>query len=88
MMLNKLKSEGIVNVNQLNSLQSESLYKRQFSNYLCVYAKNQNAIKNIYRLVSYSHTNYLFTNPRIFYDELDKYRSDFIIANSPIESEL
>lgn len=88
MMLNKLKSQGIINLNQLNSLQSESLYKRQFSNYLCVYAKNQNAIKNIYRLVSYSHTDYLFTNPRIFYDELDKYRSDFIITNSPTESEL
>ena len=88
-MLKQLKSSKITNLNQLNTLTNDNYWNRQFpDNILDVYCKNNQAFKKLYKLISDSNTKHLYSNPRVFYSELNAIRNDFIIANAPTESTL
>ncbi|MDE6476946.1 MAG: hypothetical protein K2L48_01955 [Mycoplasmoidaceae bacterium] len=64
------------------------MYSRQFRTYANLYVKDQPGIKEIYKIVSYSFTKNLFSNPRVFANEIDKVRNNLIIASSPTEGEV
>lgn len=86
-MVNFLESKNIKNLNQLNNLVNDNYYNRQFAdNYLDVYCKNNQSFKKLYKLISNSNTEHLYTYPRVFYNELNAIRDNFIIANAPTES--
>ena len=83
-----LKEQNILTLDQINTLQSEELYSRQFRTYANLYVKDQTGIREIYKIVSYSFTKNLFGTPRVFVDEIDKVRNNLIIASSPTEGEV
>jgi DNA polymerase-3 subunit alpha (Gram-positive type) len=88
-MMKKIIDTGITNINEINSKsQNSTLYSKQFSKYVCVYAKNQSSIKTMYQIISTSLTKHLYTNPRVFKDELISLRNNLIITNSPTEGEI
>ncbi len=88
---NLVRIMGEKNINyveQINSLTSDKLKSRYRSNFINIYAKNQNSLKNIYKLVSLSHTDNYSFKPLISYSNIDMYRQDLIIANSPIDGDI
>jgi len=87
-LLAMLNEKNITNLNQINSLQNNFLYTRQFGYFVDLYCKNQSAIKQLYKLVSISHTTNFYKNPRVFIDQLNDLHENFLIANSPTESDV
>ena len=88
-MVKHLEKNKITNLNQLNNLVNDNYWNCQFAdNFLDVYCKNNQSFKKLYKLISESNTNHLYSNPRVFYGELNEIRNDFIITNSPTESTL
>ena len=79
----------IFNINQINDyIQNNSLFSNTIGSYILVYVKNQKGIRDLYELVSLSHTKYLYGRPTINMDELNRFKDNLLIANSPIESDL
>ncbi len=88
-MLEILKNKNITTINDLYKQTSDNYYTRQFANnYLIIYPKINSAFPTLYKIVSDANTKFLYGSPRTFYDEIDKYRDQFIVANHPIESSL
>jgi DNA polymerase-3 subunit alpha (Gram-positive type) len=88
-MVNKMKQLGINNVQDINTkLQNKQLHHHQFGNFIEVYARNQEGIKDIYRLVSTSHTDNLHKRPRVYIEDLKSNRRNLIITNHPTESDI
>jgi DNA polymerase-3 subunit alpha (Gram-positive type) len=70
-MVNKMKQLGINNVKDINTkLQNKLLHHHQFGNFVEIYARNQEGIKDIYRLVSTSHTDNLHKRPRVYAEDI------------------
>lgn len=55
---------------------------KQFGFQVCVYAKNQAGISNIYQLVSIAHTDQFFQTPTLNWETINQFRSNLIITNS------
>jgi DNA polymerase-3 subunit alpha (Gram-positive type) len=88
-MLNRLDKMGIKKIDDINvKLQNDKLHHNQFGHFAVVYSKNQNGIKDIYKLVSSSHTDNLHRRPRVYFDEIKNNRQNLIVANHPTESEI
>ena len=88
-MVSELKKQNITNLQQLSTLNNESLYTRQFAeNFVDIYCKNQASIKKMYELVSIASTDNFYNMPRLFKDNIEKNREYFLIANSPVESDV
>lgn len=57
-------------------------YKKPRTNHIILIAKNQEGIKNLYKLVSISHLNYFYKRPRIPKCEIEKYRKGIIVGSA------
>ena len=100
--LNKsLKQKNITNIKQVNSLQTACLRASQHGHYVEIYAKNQQGIKDLYRLISLSLTKQLYQKddesenkfstpgrPKIHHENLLKYRENLIICPNPYDGEV
>jgi DNA polymerase-3 subunit alpha (Gram-positive type) len=88
-MYHKLTLQNIRNVDDINKkLQSNYVYRNQFGYFINVYAKNQQGIKDIYKIVSKSCTDDLYKYPRVYIDDIKNERDNLIIANHPTESDV
>ncbi|WP_391591907.1 DNA polymerase III polC-type [[Mycoplasma] cavipharyngis] len=75
--------------NQLNlKLQSKELIKRNFSNTICVYAKNQAGIRDLYYLLSLAHTEYFYRIATVNWNIINQKRDNLIVTNAVDNSEL
>lgn len=83
-----LKEREISTINQINTLQSDELYARQFRTYANLYVKDQLGIKEIYKIVSYSFTDNFLSTPRVFTDQIQTAREHLIVASSPTEGDV
>ena len=57
-------------------------YRKHGTYHIILLAKTQEGLKNIYKLVSYSHLNYFYRRPRIPRTVLEKYRDGIILGSA------
>src|SRR5699024_12396142 len=61
-----VEEENIVNHNQLNDhVGTGDSYQHSRPSNCTILVQNQQGLKNLYKLVSYSHINYFYREPRI-----------------------
>lgn len=57
-------------------------YKKKKTNHIILLAQTQEGLKNIYKLVSFSHLNYFYKKPRLPKSLIKKYREGVIIGSA------
>jgi len=67
---------------QLQEVKNDNLYLRSFESHLTLLAKNQEGIKNLFKLISISHTDEFYNNPKIFKKTIIKHRHGLLIGSS------
>lgn len=86
-MLKDARERRITQLNQLNDFVGTDLKNvRPF--HCTIYARNAHGKKNLYKLISLSHTEYFHRVPRIPKSLLEEYREGLVIASGCAEGEL
>ena len=101
-MIKQLEEKKIKYIDEINNLQTNSLISSQHGYFVDVYIKAQTGVKALYQLVSLSLTKQLYQKndqlddkktkvigkPKLYFDDLLKYKDDLIICPHPTEGEI
>lgn len=82
-MLDKMQNEQkLLNLTEFKELFDEKITNKIRGEHITVYAKNQAGLKNLYNLVSESHTSYFYNSPKIIKSAIEKYRDSLLIGSA------
>ncbi len=99
----ELLKSNIVTLNDLANHQSEDAFVKNFANHINLIVKNKKGLKDLFKLVSISHTDQLavfgkansknsdsdyMAEPRIFRKTLQMYRADLLLGSSGYNGEV
>ncbi len=90
-MCEELDSRNIETTTKLfNSVDANELIKFSFPFHLCCLVKNKVGLKNLFKIISYANTTYLFKNsePKLPRGELKKLREGLLIGSGCINGEI
>lgn len=82
-LVEQLEEQNIDNINQLNDHMGEGDSYQHSRPFHCILlAQNEIGLKNLYKLVSYSHTEYFYRVPRIPRSLLTKLREGILVGSA------
>ncbi len=89
-MLKKAHDElGIIQASSLINKQDHDAIGTQRGQHVTLLAKNQSGLKDLFKIVSYANTEYLFRgSPKIPRSVLERYRDDILIGSSCVNGEV
>lgn len=88
-LVEQLKEREIMHLNELNDHIGEGdSYKRGRPFHCTLLVQNETGLKNLYKLVSYSHTDYFYRVPRIPRSLLNEHREGLLIGSACDEGEI
>lgn len=77
-----VKEDGIETFDQLNNMKGKVSYKSVNTNHAVILASNYTGLKNLYKLISYSHLDHFYKNPRILKSLIKTHRDGLIIGSA------
>ncbi len=86
-MINELENRNILDYNMLNDLYKGQEYKFKRNGNITLLAKNRIGLKNIYKIVSESHTKTFFQGAKIYKDFLESHRDGLLVGSGNIDSD-
>ena len=88
-MLKKLSNRNIDKMSDLQKLVSkDEIHKYGNSHHINLLAKNKTGLKNLFKLISYANTTYLYKTPRILRSVVNELREGLLIGSGCYESEV
>lgn len=88
-MLLKLKTKKIEKMKDIDLLVSkDDIYKFGELYHINILVKNKIGLKNLFKILSYASTKYLYKTPRILRSEIEKYREGLLISSGCANGEI
>ncbi len=88
-MLKKLSNRNIDKMSDLDKLVDKSeIHKYGRSHHINLLVKNKTGLKNLFKLISFANTTYLYKTPRILRSVVNELREGLLIGSGCYESEV
>lgn len=86
--LKQCSDRGLNKAAEINNLTGSGSLDKLKSNHVTILAVNKKGLKNLYKLITFSHLKYYYRNPRIPKSLLSSYRDGLIIGSACEAGEL
>ncbi len=87
-MMEQIKKHNITNWQDIDQLQDAKIWSHLRSNHVTALVKNNAGLKDLFKIISLSHTKYFAQEPKIIKSELNKLRSNLLLGTSCSNNEI